>query len=480
MNKLILFLFYFFIYVQSHKIKHIVVLMLENRAFDHMLGYLKLTNPYIDGLYGNETCPYDPQNLSMGYAKVSWDAPDITYIDPDHSLPGTTQQIFGFNLDETKPAPMNGFVKSYADGSQNGSQIMEMLNNQTAITINTLANEFMVFDKWYSDLPGPTEPNRMFFNSATSYGSTEAVDELLAKGYPQKTIFESLSESGYTWHDYFTDFPTILFFKDLRSIKYIENFRPIDMFIDDVQNNNLPTYSFIEPRWFATTDYLASDQHPPHPISWGENLIADIYEALRNGSSWNETLFIITYDEHGGFYDHVPTPLHVPKPDNHKAPSNQPQFNFTRLGIRVPTVFVSPWLNKHSVTHEPLQDHNTNEKTYYTHSSFPGTLKDMFGLNNYLTKRDRWAGKWNHIFDDRSEPRTDCPKYLPRPPINVSIQQYNNPISELQRNIINIALGLTDKSDLEHFILLLEANSIKTELEGSLFVKKQINQFLNQ
>lgn len=475
-------------------IHHIVVLMLENRAFDHMLGHQRLINPKVDGLWGNETCPYNPRNLSEGYVGVSWDASYISNPDPGHNLGEVTKQVFGSNknrcLDGEKGCPpMDGFVKSYShryskNNKNSGSEIMEMFSCENVPTICTLAEEFMIFDHWYSDLPGPTEPNRMFFHSGTSWGSTEAVDVLLAKGYPQKTIFDSLYEKGYSWRDYFTDFPTVLFFDRLRSLKYIENFRLIEEFKYDAKFGNLPTYSFIEPRWFKSDSDQATDQHPPHPVNWGENLIADIYEAVRNGPKWNNTLFIITYDEHGGFYDHVPTPLNVPRPDDHKTPPEQPHFDFNRLGLRVPTVFISPWLNKRSVTHNP-----SNKSTYYTHSSFPGTLKDMFELDSYLTKRDRWAGKWKHIFDERDTPRTDCPTTVPRPPTYPKQDSEHNPICDLQRGIMATAAGLdcepTNEINNSSYPLVcafsvFQAENIQTEEDGSKFVQTQIERFLKK
>src|SRR3990172_407005 len=462
--KYILFLILCIFCHQSYgnNIKHIIVIMLENRAFDHMLGHLKKNNSKIDGLWGNETCPYNPTNLSEGYVKVRWNATDVSYYDPNHNLDETTDQIFGYGP-QMYPATMNGFVKNFAtiDQKNNGANIMDMLDYKKSITLSLLAEEFAIFDRWYSDLPGPTEPNRMFFNSATSWGSTEGVDELLAQGYPQKTIFNSLDENGYTWRDYFTDFPTTLFFKKLRKIKYIENFRQIEFFKFDVENGDLPTYSFIEPRWFGNKNFKASDQHPPHPVSWGENLIADIYDSVRNGPKWNETLLIVTYDEHGGFYDHVPTPQkNVPAPDDHKTPSNQPQFDFKRLGIRVPTVFISPWLDKNTVIHEPIGQGNT----HFCHSSFPGTLKDIFGLNNYLTKRDKWAGKWDYILNNRTEPRTNCIINVARPPIREEKDNnyYNEPISDFQRSIIYIAAGLNNHNSHEYKKNMKEAKNIKT------------------
>jgi len=143
-------------------------------------------------------------------------------------------------------------------------------------------------------------------------------------------------------------------------------------------------------------------------VAEGEKFIKRIYEALRASPVWNETLFIITYDEHGGFYDHVPTPLKVPNPDG--LNSSNPEFNFTRIGVRIPTVMISPWINKHTVVHGPSGPFEDSE---YEASSISATLKKVFNISNFLTKRDEWAGTFEHVVMNRTEPRTDCPEKLP-------------------------------------------------------------------
>lgn len=151
-------------------------------------------------------------------------------------------------------------------------------------------------------------------------------------------------------------------------MNYIEhNFKILAQFEHDAANGKLPHFSFIEPQYFSVPLFPANDQHPSHDVSHGkricictgcdlevvdsfldcigENLIKRIYTALRNSPQWNSTLFIVTFDEHGGFYDHVPPPMNVPSPDGINA--NDPvYFGFDRLGIRIPTLMVSPWINK--------------------------------------------------------------------------------------------------------------------------------------
>jgi len=115
-------------------------------------------------------------------------------------------------------------------------------------------------------------------------------------------------------------------------------------FYEDIKKGTLKPFTWLDPMYFPLLDEAASDMHPSHSVAEGEKLIKKIYEALRVSPVWNETLFIITYDEHGGFYDHVPTPLNVPNPDG--LNSTNPPFNFTRIGVRIPTIMISPWINR--------------------------------------------------------------------------------------------------------------------------------------
>eukprot|EP01089_Gocevia_fonbrunei_P020642 TRINITY_DN7737_c0_g1_i1.p1 TRINITY_DN7737_c0_g1~~TRINITY_DN7737_c0_g1_i1.p1 ORF type:complete len:527 (-),score=110.70 TRINITY_DN7737_c0_g1_i1:35-1615(-) len=494
-------------YAFNERVEHIVVLMLENRAFDHMLGYLHQINPKIDGLTGNETCLYDPLDPKQGSVQVSNTSGYITSVDPNHSLPATSEQIFGFTS-ETNDAIMDGFVYDYyknGDTSAKGANIMKMFSHSTLPSLTSLALEYGVFDRWYSSIPGPTQPNRLFFHSATSDGATLDDVEQLAIGYPQKTIYDSLYESNISWYDYFGDFPSLLFLENCRSPDYVDNYADLSQFYIDAQSGSLPYFSFLEPRWFDFLEYGASDQHPPHDVKLGEYLIADIYESLRSGPKWNNTLFIITYDEHGGFYDHVPTPLKgIPSPDGITPPDGQPYFTFDRLGIRVPTVMVSPWINKGTVVSEPTEQ---GVNKHYDHTSVAATLKKVMNLTDFLTKRDAWAPTFEQVVTGRDSPRSDCPLSVPVPgdlskyqdfkkksrqskdeimKLRESMKQkasMSSPISELQTGILAIARGLDDDIDRD-FISKnpnwLKEIGVNSEEDGSLYVQGQIEKWMSK
>lgn len=164
----------------------------------------------------------------------------------------------------------------------------------------------------------------------------------------------------------------------------------------------------------------------------------EVYEALRSGPQWDEMLLVVIYDEHGGFYDHVHTPLGVPSPDG--IVSDAPFFfNFDRLGVRVPAFFISPWIEPGTVVHRPSGPHPTSE---FEHSSIPASVKKIFNLASFLTKRDAWAGTFDIVLT-RDTPRTDCPATLPEPvKLRPTEAAERAPISEFQAELVQLGAAL--------------------------------------
>ena len=329
---------------QNQPIKTIVVLVLENRSFDHMIGWMKDSiNPKINGVTGQECNPVstktqDPTSICF--------KDDAEFVDPDpgHSFEDVERQVFGSNHFPS----MTGFVEQALSLSQNLSEtVMKGFKPQNVPIYAELVKNFAVFDRWFSSIPGPTQPNRLFVYSATSHGSTSHVKKQLAKGYPQKTIFDSLHDDGFSFGIYFQNIPTTFFYRNLRRLKYIFKFHQFDLkFKRDARDGKLPNLTVIEPRYFDLKGIPANDDHPSHDVANGQKLVKEVYEALRASPQWNETLLVITYDEHGGFYDHVQTPFeNVPSPDGNTGPAPY-FFRFDRLGVRVPTIMVSPWIKK--------------------------------------------------------------------------------------------------------------------------------------
>lgn len=178
-----------------------------------------------------------------------------------------------------------------------GEWIMKMFAPPHVPVITTLANEYAVIDHWYSAIPGPTEVNRAYQLSATSHGYTKNMEIVDHLGMPQKTIFESMDDAGSSWAVYFNDFPSTLLFRNMW--EHLDKLHSFDTFLEDASKGELPAFSWIEPRYYDDFGKAAQDEHPDHDVAEGEALIRDVYDALRASPTWNETLFLVTYDEHG-------------------------------------------------------------------------------------------------------------------------------------------------------------------------------------
>jgi phospholipase C len=381
-------------------IDHVVVLMFENRSFDHLLGFMKSPDYAIDGLDGTEYNLENPADPTSAVVRVSKDAPlgPDPSPDPNHNLPDVTIQLYG--SPQVSPAPVehnNGFVFDYAQITGNAGapshRIMRCHDPAGLPALTTLAREFALCDHWFSSVPGPTWPNRLFLHAATSDGSIDNNP----RDYDMPSIFQHLASHGQSWKVYFHDVPQALALSGLRSSR--GNFVHFDdAFQQDCTNGTLPNYAFVEPRYFDFLWLKANDQHPPHSVVPGEQLLASVYQPLRASPLWERSALIVTWDEHGGIYDHVLPPPTV-NPDGKIAPG----FAFDRLGVRVPAVIASPWIPRGRIDHRQ-----------YEHASVPAFLKLVFELPDFLTERDRAANTFAGLFS-LDAPRSDAPATLPQP-----------------------------------------------------------------
>lgn len=377
----------------STAIERLVVLMLENRSFDHLLGFLKRENPKINGLTGNETNP--PARDNRPDVRVSDAAGDVQDLDPDpgHDFEDVTRQIFG-TLDTSQPATMNGFVQDYALVSKDpihGENIMRCFKAQTLPILSTLAMQYGVCDRWFSSVPGSTIPNRMFVHGASSAGSGS--QDAVVAPFLLKTIFESFGPNTPHTYKIYTSGASILM-ANKYLVQHQAKFADYDIqFEADALHGNLPAYTFIEPKYDDDDNgNFASSQHPDFPVDRGERLIADVYSILTKSPKWKSTLLLITYDEHGGIYDHVVPPTVTCKPENAHLPvppTGPPyNFDFTRLGIRVPAVFVSPCIPPGTIIND--QD--------YEHSSVVATVRKLFCPDTTpLTWREAQAATFENV-----------------------------------------------------------------------------------
>ncbi len=204
--------------------------------------------------------------------------------------------------------------------------------------LHMLAENFVVCDRWFASVPGPTWINRLFAHTGTSVGRVSEPGSLFSTKlhlYEERTLYDELSEAGVAWRIYFGDVPQSLVLS--HQFEHLGHYRRFVHFRDDVASGDLPGYTFVEPTYFG---YHQNDQHPPHDVLRGDALIADVYNTLRaNPELFARTLLIVVYDEHGGFCDHVVPPATV-APDEHTQ-----HFGFDLLGFRVPAVLVSPLLD---------------------------------------------------------------------------------------------------------------------------------------
>lgn len=353
-------------------IEHLVVLMLENRSFDHMLGFMKRDNPNIDGLNGDEW------NYAVGESAnivVSDDAGDVEDLNPDpnHEFAHVTNQISSTG-DAVGNPDMRGFVRDYyttRNDASHAAKIMKCFTPQTLPVLSTLAKEYAVCDCWFSSVPGSTIPNRMFVHGASSEGSL--TQDVILAPHALHTVFESFDDT--TPHDFaiYTSGSSILLANQYLSQNQ-GKFRDYSHFVFDATHGNLPAYTFIEPAYDDDGEgNFANSQHPDFPVDRGEALIREIYYALTKSPGWKKTLFLIIYDEHGGIFDHVAPPVlkRDPKFDNlpdvkHSGPPDV--FDFTRLGVRVPAVFVSPCIAPNTVI----------KGANYEHASVVSTVRKLF------------------------------------------------------------------------------------------------------
>jgi phospholipase C len=379
---------------QNHPpIKHLIVVMLENRSFDHMLGALKAKNPNIDGLTGSETNP-DPNGQQVKVQPLAAFQGQLN-PDPASHFPAVDLQIFGGNTQPDRPANMQGFVKSYSNqkSGTHSRVIMYYFSPDKLPILTTLATEFAVCDRWFSSVPGPSLPNRAFAHYGTSFGRLD----LSPTYHAQNSIYERMLENDHTAKVYYNDAASSTMDLAYLLQNHPELFGTFQQFNEDARSGTLPEYSFVEPNFndhdSGTGLEVATDQHPDHNVQAGEHFIAQVYNAIRNNEDlWLSSVLVITYSNHGGIYDHVPPPS---APHDQFA-SADPPFAFDRLGVRVPAVIVSPYIAKGTVDH-----------TVYDHASIPATVSKIFALSQQkVATRERYANTFESVLT-LTTPRSD-------------------------------------------------------------------------
>ena len=379
-------------------VDHILVLMMENRSFDHYFQKLPeygqpdvevappgFTNPDPDG---NPVAPFH----------------DTThcFVDTNHGWAGVHAQVNGGAMDGFvttnegwHEVPANGTLDMVS-----GTRAMGHYDETDLPFYYWLANEFSIADHYHCSMLGPTFPNRMFLYASTSFGHTS--NQLIT---PEKTLMDYLELRQIDWKIYAGATPGFgVFIGQL--LKYQpDHLRTIDDYFADAAAGTLPQVAFIDPA-LGREGYAQNDEHPPAIAAVGEAFTATIVDALARSPSWPKSALFVTYDEHGGLYDHVVPPAACP-PDDHPpdiAPGG-PEGGFDQLGVRVPMMVVSPFAKKHFVGHRT-----------YDHTSIVRFIQSRFVIPS-LTHRDANAEAPWEMFDFDAPPHATPPQ-IPIPTVD--------------------------------------------------------------
>jgi phospholipase C len=342
-----------------------------------------------DGLTGTES-NQGPNGNPVNVFKISENAVNRYWyplIDPQEGFEQTNEQLFGTGSPATPAAATcSGFVTSFAqrlekplDPPLKGvdfTTIMGMYPPEMVPVLSGLAKGYAVCDQWFSSVPTETFPNRAFALAGTSLG--RVMDESDSH-FNTPSIFGSLAAKEVPWriYGYVLKPLTLMDFLDtIGAPPY--NYGLFKDFQSDAANNTLPGFAFLEPAWSKSGETIENDQHPVGNVALGEQFLLAVYEALRTSPAWAKTLLVITYDEHGGNFDHVPPPSGAIPPS---ATVGEQNFDFTRFGVRVPAVLVSPLIAAGTVFRAPASGPPCD------HTSVLATVEHKFGLSQ-LTQRD--------------------------------------------------------------------------------------------
>jgi hypothetical protein len=449
------------------------VLMLENRSFEHLFGYLGVG----DGLPRGGATNYLKPGVKKSGTFSSREGGDYTAIGqgPSHSLKETNMQLFGVTKPASKVAaktpPLNGFVASFKIAltydlkrSPTTSELQQVMNCFDPVqlpVLSMLARNFVLCDRWFADVPGPTMPNRAFVHAATSQGYTYNAN--WKPNFTCKTLYDRINaDASRSWRSYYHDQDDIVELYPYLQKNATNHVLFESNFVNDVAGDKLATYSFVTPAFINSPQHPTNSMHAPADVRPAEKLIADVYGALRaRPDVWKKTLLIVLFDEHGGYYDHVPPPATV-SPDGIAGRLDQKflvPFDFKRLGLRVPAILVSPWF-------KPAVD-----STVYSHATIPGSVIDALQLpGGFLTQRDAKAAKLTarYLVDDGSHVwRTSTP--------DLAVPVQPQALDMMQRELLNGTVHLDPHPGQRN---VLRTKDIQDPAQAKQFMRTQIAKHL--
>jgi phospholipase C len=363
--------------VDRNPIDHVVILMQENRSFDSYFAQLHFQGQPRTAAEPRNASNPNPLNEDARPIRAFHATAYCVSADLNHSWTGTHDSLNGDD--------MNGFTAANVDPTDpTGSRAMGFYNVNDLPFYSSLYSTFAMGDRYFASVPGPTFPNREYLLAGTSFG--HIMNDLPATGLTGRSIFNELDEAGVSWKIYFSDVPAGFLFAYVRA-HAAGHVVPVSQYFVDAAAGKLPQVSFVDPM-FGGTKNTETDEHPPANIQVGQQFVAGVVNALFKSPNWPSSAFFLTYDEHGGYFDHVSPPAAV-VPDA-IPPMLQPGdtvATFDRLGVRVPAVVVSPFARAHFVSHD-----------VFDHTSILRFVEKRFGLPA-LTRRDAAADPMADFFD---------------------------------------------------------------------------------
>ena len=395
-------------------VETIVVLMMENRSFDHVLGHMSLPDfgnrGDVDGLRDPDD---NPLYVNL-FENVEYSPFVLTDKRFTSDMPHSREQIQTELAFAGGNPTMRGFVEAYVKYSGNKVQdppVMGYLTPPACPVSSFLAQTYLVCDRWFAPLPTDTHPNRTM-----AFTGSSLIDSTGARLIPHKDlVFDWLDRNAVRWRVYHSGLSFFMLFEPDGIERALSgDFRNVRDLGGDVANESdatWPSVIFIEPEYDDSPIHLfgaPNDNHPPLAFGPGENFLRNVYSALTmNPTRWAKTLFLITYDEHGGFFDHVP-PLPV---KSAPPPGSKYQQAFTSTGLRVPTIVASPLVKPGGVFNGALD-----------HTSFLQLLGDKFagGPDKYSDdvnrRRDQGIGSLSQALAPAAAPAA-VPKAAPIAPL---------------------------------------------------------------
>lgn len=473
------------------QIKHVVVLMMENRSFDHLLGDYKKIDKACEGIDPSKPAPINKLTLDSG-SKVDiaqqkevadyfslWAPPPpapglkpakdsegfdlghefddvVTQLDVSRAASLTAPVLDGFAQNAYKKARgdlkiYKTYAQSMAQRAMNYIPFGDTPAGDPLPAIQGLARNFTVCDRWFSAVPGPTWPNRFFAMLGSCNGHLlmpdpqrgtvlSGIKSLIAQ-FRKESIFSLLRNNGHDVRIYSDGaIPLAALVKGGRQHASIDDFK------SDVRNQTLPELSWIEPSYGLLNGALGPNvsHHPPEDVRFGDQFIGEVFNALSaNQAVWNETLFVLLYDEHGGFYDHVVPPATVQTDTTADVPWPNP---FTRLGVRVPAILASPWLKPGLIPWDKPQIADQ----HYDHTSLLAFLCDHFKVSRKaLGPRVVAAQHFGNAPIWLDKPITKTPAQLAptQVPSRDGLPLIESELATLSRQVVDAATGYLNGLD---------------------------------